>query len=124
MKQGISYRDFLNQVEAHFLEHMPEAYSQHHVRIEQLHVFDGTLEILGVFHEDTEAAPGINIRDYFKKFLGCWNMDKVLEEMAADYLKLDKMLHHELEVDGVLPHSHSKIRTDRGQRPVKREYER
>ena len=121
MKQGISYRDFLNQVEARFLEHMPEAYSQHHVRIEQIHVFDGTLEILGVFHEDIEAAPGINIRDYFKKFLGCWNMDKVLEEMAADYLKLDKMLHHELR-EGIVAGPTEAMPKRRY--PAHREYER
>ena len=124
MEQGISYRDFINQVEAHFLEFMPEAYQDHHVTIEEIEIFDGRLEILGVLGEDCISAPGINLRDYFRKFLGCWNMEKVMQDMAADYQKLDCALHQELEKEGILPRSYSKIRTGQRQRPARQDYER
>ena len=108
MEQGISYRDFINQVEAHFMEFMPEEYQDHHVTVEEIEIFDKRLELLGVLGKDSVSAPGINLRDYFRKFLGCWNMEKVLKEMADDYQKLDRELHQELAAEGVLPKSYGK----------------
>ena len=49
------------------------------------------------------------------------NMDKVLEEMAADYLKLDNMLHHELR-EGIVAGPAEAMPKRRY--PVHRDYER
>ena len=45
MEKGISYRDFLNQVEERLLDFMPEKYRKHHIRIEELEIFDSHVEI-------------------------------------------------------------------------------
>ncbi|MBQ4650925.1 MAG: hypothetical protein IJB73_09520 [Firmicutes bacterium] len=97
MEKGIRYSDFLGQVEKRILDFMPEKFRDCRVHIEEIEIGEGTIEILGLFKDEAPAVPGISLRNYFKEFLGCWNMDKILKEIAEDYRKLDIEMRVELE---------------------------
>lgn len=97
MEKGIRYSDFLKQVENRILDFMPEKFKDCKVRIEEINIDDGNIEIMGLFKEGVTAVAGISLRNYFKEFLGCWDMNKILKEIAEDYRKLDIEMRVELE---------------------------
>lgn len=97
MEKGIRYSDFLKQVENRILDFMPEKFKDCKVRIEEINIDDGNIEIMGLFKEGVTAVAGISLRNYFKEFLACWDMDRVLKEIAEDYRKLDIEMRVELE---------------------------
>jgi len=98
MEKGIRYSDFLNQVEKRILDFMPQKFQGCRAHIEEIEIGEGTIEILGLFKDDADAIPGISLRNYFKEFLGCWDMDKILKEIADDYRKLDIEMRVEMDI--------------------------
>ncbi len=96
----ISYNGFLEQVETRILDYMPEHYKEHKVRINTIDILEQKLDLMVLLHSSTMTAPGLNMRDYFREFLSCWDMDKILKRIAEDYIEQDKtaMLEAKKEV--------------------------
>ena len=61
---------------------MPEHYKEHKVRINTIDILEQKVDLMVLLHPSTLTAPGLNMRDYFREFLSCWDMDKILKRIA------------------------------------------
>ncbi len=89
----------MHKVETSLPDYMPEKYKKHHIRIDEIEIFDQKMELVTFLSEETLSAPGLNIRDYFKEFLACWDFDKVLHKMAEDFQRLDNEIRMKRDED-------------------------
>ena len=86
----ISYNGFLDRVKTEILDYMPEHYKEHKVRINTIDILEQKVDLMVLLHPSTLTAPGLNMRDYFREFLSCWDMDKILKRIAEDYIEQDR----------------------------------